>query len=112
MITTGLLGLQESTWGPDAKKWRPSRWLRPDGSFNRNAGPSGDPFGMGHRSCFGQRLAVRGSSFLHASRQLISRVIANAVEGFYRNHIARIYLQSCSDWSRFVEGRYIDHEPA
>lgn len=59
LIPTSFLGTSEEIWGPDAKKWRPGRWLRDDGSFNRDAGPTGDPFGMGHRSCFGQRLAVR-----------------------------------------------------
>ncbi|KAG9119285.1 hypothetical protein FRC07_005757 [Ceratobasidium sp. 392] len=59
IVLAGFIGRSESEWGSDAKQWRPSRWLRPDGSFNRNAGYAGDPFGMGHRSCFGQRLAVR-----------------------------------------------------
>ncbi|KAG9080703.1 hypothetical protein FRC06_006239, partial [Ceratobasidium sp. 370] len=58
IILAGSMGTSESEWGPDAKRWRPSRWLRPDGSFNRNAGYTGDPFGSGHRACFGQRLAV------------------------------------------------------
>src|SRR5947199_222095 len=59
LIPIGYLGLQESDWGPDAKEWRPTRWLRQDGSFDRNAGPDGSPFGLGHRTCFGQKLAVR-----------------------------------------------------
>ncbi|CAE6436606.1 unnamed protein product [Rhizoctonia solani] len=46
-----------SSWGSDAKEWRPTRWLTQDGGFNRSAGPS-FPFGMGQRSCFGQRLAI------------------------------------------------------
>ncbi|QRV79721.1 cytochrome P450 family protein [Ceratobasidium sp. AG-Ba] len=58
MALNGLLGLSEEAWGPDANQWRPSRWLRPDGSFNRDAGPSGNPFGVGQRACFGQRLAT------------------------------------------------------
>ncbi|KAG8681476.1 hypothetical protein FRC08_015622 [Ceratobasidium sp. 394] len=58
MILSSFMGTSESEWGPDAKQWRPSRWLRPDGSFNRNAGYAGDPFGAGHRACFGQRLAI------------------------------------------------------
>ncbi|KAG8714346.1 hypothetical protein FRC11_008830 [Ceratobasidium sp. 423] len=56
-FATELMGKDESEWGPDAKEWRPSRWLTPDGAFNRLAGPS-IPFGMGQRSCFGQRLAI------------------------------------------------------
>ncbi|KAF8608400.1 cytochrome P450 [Ceratobasidium sp. AG-I] len=58
LIPMGHLGMSEDEWGPDVETWRPSRWLRSDGSFDRDAGPSGDPFGLGHRSCFGQRLAV------------------------------------------------------
>lgn len=46
-----------TSWGSDAKEWRPTRWLTQDGVFNRSAGPS-FPFGMGQRSCFGQRLAT------------------------------------------------------
>ncbi|KAG8773705.1 hypothetical protein FRC12_002366 [Ceratobasidium sp. 428] len=57
LIPTGRLSAQESDWGPDAKTWRPSLWLRADGSFDSAAGPS-YPFGMGQRACFGQRMAV------------------------------------------------------
>ncbi|CAE6402677.1 unnamed protein product [Rhizoctonia solani] len=57
LLTTDIMGKDVSLWGPDAKEWRPARWLTQDGLFNRLAGPS-IPFGMGHRSCFGQRLAV------------------------------------------------------
>ncbi|KAG8738324.1 hypothetical protein FRC10_006995 [Ceratobasidium sp. 414] len=57
MFLLGYMNMQESEWGPDAKTWRPSRWLRDDGSFDSAAGPS-FPFGIGQRACFGQRLAV------------------------------------------------------
>ncbi|KAG8723104.1 hypothetical protein FRC09_004703 [Ceratobasidium sp. 395] len=56
MFPFSFMSTHESEWGPDASAWRPSRWLRPDGSFNRAAGPN-IPFGLGQRSCFGQRLA-------------------------------------------------------
>ncbi|EUC66964.1 cytochrome P450 family protein [Rhizoctonia solani AG-3 Rhs1AP] len=56
-FTTGLMSKCEVEWGADAKEWRPSRWLTSDGAFNRLAGPN-IPFGMGQRSCFGQRLAL------------------------------------------------------
>ncbi|KEP48387.1 cytochrome P450 family protein [Rhizoctonia solani 123E] len=49
---------QESEWGADAHTWRPSRWLTLDGSFDPNPGPTYYPFGLGHRSCFGQKLGV------------------------------------------------------
>ncbi|CAE6466135.1 unnamed protein product [Rhizoctonia solani] len=57
MFTTALMSSSRSEWGPDANEWRPTRWLTPDGTFDRSAGPS-IPFGLGQRSCFGQRLAV------------------------------------------------------
>ncbi|EUC59461.1 cytochrome P450 family protein [Rhizoctonia solani AG-3 Rhs1AP] len=57
MFATALLSKDESEWGPDAHKWRPSRWLTPSGAFNRSAGPS-FPFGLGQRACFGQRLSL------------------------------------------------------
>ncbi|CUA66567.1 Cytochrome P450 86A1 [Rhizoctonia solani] len=57
MFTTALMSSSHSEWGPDAEQWRPTRWLTPDGAFDRLAGPS-IPFGLGQRSCFGQRLAV------------------------------------------------------
>ncbi|KAJ1304877.1 hypothetical protein OPQ81_006011 [Rhizoctonia solani] len=57
MFTTALMSSNKLEWGPDAEQWRPSRWLTPEGAFNRSAGPS-IPFGLGQRSCFGQRLAV------------------------------------------------------
>ncbi|KAG8706820.1 hypothetical protein FRC08_000846 [Ceratobasidium sp. 394] len=56
-LVLGYMSMQESDWGPDAKTWRPARWLRDDGSFNSAAGPS-FAFGIGHRACFGQRLAL------------------------------------------------------
>ncbi|KAG9077180.1 hypothetical protein FS749_010965, partial [Ceratobasidium sp. UAMH 11750] len=56
MFLLGYMSTQESDWGPDAKTWRPVRWLRDDGSFDSTAGPS-FPFGIGQRACFGQRLA-------------------------------------------------------
>ncbi|KAG9082051.1 hypothetical protein FS749_007147 [Ceratobasidium sp. UAMH 11750] len=57
MFPIAFMATRESDWGPDAKIWRPDRWLRADGSFNRAAGPS-LVFGLGQRSCFGQRLAI------------------------------------------------------
>ncbi|KAG9101805.1 hypothetical protein FRC06_002590 [Ceratobasidium sp. 370] len=57
MFPIAFMATRESEWGPDAKVWRPDRWLRADGSFNRAAGPS-LVFGLGQRSCFGQRLAI------------------------------------------------------
>jgi hypothetical protein len=40
----------------------PERWLRPDGSFDANAGPS-LPFSLGQRGCFGKSLAVSSQIF-------------------------------------------------
>ncbi|QRV95825.1 cytochrome P450 family protein [Ceratobasidium sp. AG-Ba] len=82
LTLNGLLGLSEAAWGPDAKQWRPSRWLRPDGSFNRNAGPSGNPFGVGHRACFGQRLAIMQLKifFVTLSQAFVFRNVSPTVD--------------------------------
>ncbi|QRV94362.1 cytochrome P450 family protein [Ceratobasidium sp. AG-Ba] len=84
MALNGLLGLSEEAWGSDAKQWRPSRWLRPDGSFNRNAGPSGNPFGVGQRACFGQRLATMQLKifFTTLSRAFIFKRVASTVDAW------------------------------
>ncbi|QRV79699.1 cytochrome P450 family protein [Ceratobasidium sp. AG-Ba] len=58
IIPISLMGMDRTAWGPDVKEWRPTRWLRSDGSFDPHAGPSGHPFGLGKRSCFGDRLAI------------------------------------------------------
>ncbi|CAE6426039.1 unnamed protein product [Rhizoctonia solani] len=57
VFATALMSRDKSEWGPDANEWRPTRWLTPNGAFNRSAGPS-FPFGLGQRSCFGQRLGL------------------------------------------------------
>ncbi|KAG9073972.1 hypothetical protein FS749_014525, partial [Ceratobasidium sp. UAMH 11750] len=83
-ILAGHMGVSESEWGPDAKQWRPSRWLRPDGSFNRNAGYGGEPFGMGHRACFGQRLATTQLKVFIAtmSRAFVFKSVAPGVDSW------------------------------
>ncbi|GAB1522201.1 hypothetical protein RhiTH_005313 [Rhizoctonia solani] len=58
VFAMGMMSRDKSEWGPDADEWRPTRWLTHDGIFDRSAGPS-FPFGLGHRSCFGQRLASK-----------------------------------------------------
>lgn len=46
------------TWvAGTGRHFDPERWLRPDGSFDANAGPS-LPFSLGQRGCFGKSLAV------------------------------------------------------
>jgi cytochrome P450 len=40
------------------REFAPERWLRSDGSFDANAGPT-LAFGLGPRACFGKRLAVQ-----------------------------------------------------
>lgn len=46
------------TWAAGTgRSFDPERWLRPDGSFDPNAGPS-LPFSLGQRGCFGKSLAV------------------------------------------------------
>jgi len=46
------------TWAAGTgRMYDPERWLREDGSFDPNAGPS-LPFSLGQRGCFGKSLAV------------------------------------------------------
>jgi cytochrome P450 len=60
----------ERSWGPDADEFRPSRWLRPDGSFDETAPgqPRGAylPFGAGSRMCIGAGFAVMEAVLLLA----------------------------------------------
>ncbi|QRV94346.1 cytochrome P450 family protein [Ceratobasidium sp. AG-Ba] len=82
MLALGLLSTQETDWGPDAKTWRPSRWLKADGSFDVNAGPN-FPFGIGQRACFGQRLAMlKLKTFVAAlSRAFVFNQVPDHVAG-------------------------------
>jgi hypothetical protein len=51
------------TWAAGTgRHFDPERWLRPDGSFDANAGPS-LPFSLGQRGCFGKSLAVSSTIF-------------------------------------------------
>jgi hypothetical protein len=51
------------TWAAGTgRHFDPERWLRPDGSFDANAGPS-LPFSLGQRGCFGKSLAVSSQIF-------------------------------------------------
>lgn len=45
----------------------PERWLRSDGTFDPNAGPS-LPFSLGQRGCFGKSLAVSLFLFFDGKR--------------------------------------------
>ncbi|KAG8736467.1 hypothetical protein FRC12_017588 [Ceratobasidium sp. 428] len=83
MFPIAYMSMLESDWGPDAKIWRPSRWLREDGSFNSSAGPS-YPFGIGQRSCFGQRLAVlQMKAFVAAlSRAFVFKQLPSGVDNW------------------------------
>jgi hypothetical protein len=46
------------TWAAGTGRlFDPERWLRSDGTFDPNAGPS-LPFSLGQRGCFGKSLAV------------------------------------------------------
>ena len=93
---TGIMSNRESSWGSDASKWRPSRWLNSDGSFNRNAGPN-FPFGFGQRACFGQKLAV--CCMLHFPRNMEGAdayTLDSSAQDVYRYLVTSIFLQGSS----------------
>jgi cytochrome P450 len=70
IIPTYGLHRDERSWGPDADEFRPSRWLRPDRSFDETAPgqPRGAylPFGAGSRMCIGSGFAVMEAVLLLA----------------------------------------------
>ncbi|QRV98324.1 cytochrome P450 family protein [Ceratobasidium sp. AG-Ba] len=82
MFPVGTLSAQVSDWGSDASFWRPNRWLKADGSFDANAGPS-FPFGIGQRACPGQRLAMLELRIFVAalSRSFVFKPVAKPVAG-------------------------------
>ncbi|CAO3600752.1 unnamed protein product [Absidia cylindrospora] len=48
----------EKVWGPDAKQFKPERWLMPDGSLRRENAGKWPAFHAGPRTCLGQNLAT------------------------------------------------------
>lgn len=48
--------------GDDIRRFNPDRWLREDGSFDKDAGPF-LAFATGCRACFGLKMAVRRFPF-------------------------------------------------
>ena len=62
LISPYALHRDERSWGPDAEKFRPSRWLTDEGHFDEAAPgqPRGAylPFGAGSRMCIGAGFAV------------------------------------------------------
>lgn len=49
----------EKIWGPDARQFKPERWLNPDdGSLRRESAGKWPAFHAGPRTCLGQNLAT------------------------------------------------------
>jgi cytochrome P450 len=64
---------------PNPSAFNPIRWLRPDGTFNRDLVSSAPSFGTGRRICAGQPLARMELVLLLAS--LVQRYVLTAPEG-------------------------------
>lgn len=83
---------QESSWGSDAKMWNPRRWLTSNGSFDRAAGPN-IPFGLGQRSCFGQKLAVGARAlFALLKGETDMMMTDSSAEDICGHFITRVFL--------------------
>ncbi|GAN06283.1 cytochrome P450 704C1-like isoform X1 [Mucor ambiguus] len=51
-------GRSEKVWGPDAKQFRPERWITPEGELKRESQGQWPAFHAGPRVCLGQHLAT------------------------------------------------------
>ncbi|KAI7902864.1 cytochrome P450 [Cokeromyces recurvatus] len=51
-------GRSEAVWGPDAREFRPERWITPDGELKRESQGQWPAFHAGPRVCLGQNLAT------------------------------------------------------
>ncbi|ORZ03610.1 cytochrome P450 [Syncephalastrum racemosum] len=51
-------GRSEKVWGPDAKQFRPERWITPEGELRRESQGQWPAFHAGPRTCLGQHLAT------------------------------------------------------
>ncbi|KAI9310986.1 cytochrome P450 [Dichotomocladium elegans] len=51
-------GRSEQVWGPDAKQFKPERWITPEGDLRRESQGQWPAFHAGPRVCLGQNLAT------------------------------------------------------
>ncbi|KAI9320823.1 cytochrome P450 [Dichotomocladium elegans] len=51
-------GRSEKVWGPDAREFKPERWITPDGHLRRESQGMWPAFNGGPRVCLGQNLAT------------------------------------------------------
>ncbi|KAI9352363.1 cytochrome P450 [Pilaira anomala] len=51
-------GRSEQVWGPDAKEFKPERWITPEGDLRRESQGQWPAFHVGPRVCLGQNLAT------------------------------------------------------
>ncbi|GAA5809153.1 hypothetical protein MFLAVUS_002558 [Mucor flavus] len=51
-------GRSEEVWGPDAKDFKPERWITPEGDLRRESQGQWPAFNAGPRVCLGQNLAT------------------------------------------------------
>lgn len=51
-------GRSEKVWGPDAREFKPERWITPEGELRRESQGQWPAFHAGPRTCLGQHLAT------------------------------------------------------
>lgn len=51
-------GRSEKVWGPDAKEFKPERWITPDGEIRRESQGKWPAFHAGPRVCLGKSLQL------------------------------------------------------
>lgn len=67
-IPAYVMGRLESVWGPDAKQFKPERWIDPDSGKIRPVSAFKDnAFGAGPRKCLGKAMATTEIKILLAS---------------------------------------------
>jgi len=82
------------TWAAGTgRQFDPERWLRPNGSFDANAGPS-LPFSLGQRGCFGKSLAVSSLDPLHEVVKDDELMIVNGIKDVLLNPESSILLRT------------------
>lgn len=55
-------GRSEKVWGPDAREFKPERWIKPDGELRRESQGQWPAFHAGPRTCLGKIDPIKSPS--------------------------------------------------